>query len=118
MSITSLKYANAEQTLLKVVSDSAEYSAPWPCHTWQALEIQSAIDAGMAIEPWKTDEQVSTEQKESRKQEIFSQLNDIDLQSVRPLRSKINGTSTEADEEKITSLEEKASALRAELVTL
>lgn len=50
MSITNLKYANTEQTSLKVTTDSGEYSAPWPCYTWRAQEIQEAIDAGMVIE--------------------------------------------------------------------
>ena len=50
MSITNLKYANTEQTSLKVTTDSGEYSAPWPCYTWHSQEIQEAIDAGMVIE--------------------------------------------------------------------
>lgn len=118
MSITKLKFQNAEKTSLQVTTDSGSYSTAWPCYTWHNEEIQAAIDAGMTIEPWKTEAELLAEQKETRKQEILSQLNDIDLQTVRPLRAKVNGTATIFDEEKLTSLETQAATLRAELTTL
>lgn len=118
MSVTNLKYASYKNEYLQVTTDVGSYQTPWPCHTWHREEIQAAIDAGMTIEPWKTDAELLAEQKETRKQEILSQLNDIDLQTVRPLRAKVNGTATIFDEEKLTSLETQAATLRAELTTL
>ena len=69
MTITNLKYANAEHTLLKVTTDSGEYSAPWPCHTWHAQEIQAAIDSGVIIEDYLS----LTEIKSQKQSEIKSE---------------------------------------------
>ena len=118
MSITSLKYANAEQTSLKVTTDAGEYSAPWPCHTWHAQEIQSAIDSGIAIEPFKTDAELALEAKQARAGVISERLNEIDLLSVRPLRAKIAGTATQFDTDKLSVLNSEAATLRAELKLL
>ncbi len=118
MSITSLKYANAEQTSLKVTTDSGEYSAQWPCYTWHVNEIQSAIDAGMVIEPFKTDAELALEAKQARAGVISDRLNEIDLLSVRSLRAKIAGVATQFDTDKLASLDSEAAALRAELKTL
>ena len=118
MPVIKLKYTNQEGSSIQVTTDSGSYSTAWPCYTWHNEEIQSAIDAGMTIEPWKTDTELLAEQKDTRKQEILSQLNNIDLQTVRPLRAKVNGTATIFDEEKLTSLETQATTLRAELTAL
>lgn len=118
MSITSLKYTNAEQTSLKVTTDSGEYSAPWPCHSWHAQEIQSAIDAGMVIEPFKTDVELEQEAKQARAAVISERLNEIDLISVRPLRAKIAGAATQFDTDKLVALDSEAVILRAELKAL
>lgn len=50
--------------------------------------------------------------------EIQSLLTANDLASVRPLRAKLAGTSTDFDDNRLAELEEQAQALRAELVTL
>lgn len=70
MAITKLKYTNNEKTQIQVTTDNGTYSAPWPCYTWHAEEIQSAINAGMSIELWKTEEEVLAEAKES----VWSQI--------------------------------------------
>lgn len=61
MTIISLKYTNEEQNSIVVVTDTTSYFTSWPCHTWHAQDIQSAIDSGMVIEPWKTDEEILSE---------------------------------------------------------
>lgn len=61
MIITHLKYTNTEQTSLQVTTDSGSYTCSWPCHTWHAQDIQSAIDSGMIIELWKTEEEILSE---------------------------------------------------------
>lgn len=65
MTITSLKYASMSQDSIQVTLEDGSYTAPWPCHTWHAEEIQAAIDSGMSIELWKTEEEVLAEAKES-----------------------------------------------------
>lgn len=61
-----------------------------------------------------------TEQElaEQRIAEIEQQLTANDLASVRPLRAKLAGTATEADDARLAELEEQAQALRTELATL
>ena len=61
MPVIKLKYANQENTSLRVTTDSGEYSAPWPCYTWHNEEIQNAFKAGLTIEPWKTAEEIKEE---------------------------------------------------------
>lgn len=54
----------------------------------------------------------------ARKREILALLEQLDLQSVRPLRAKVAGTATADDERILAELESQAVALRAELATL
>ena len=58
------------------------------------------------------------EQKQLRIDEIKSRLNEIDLESVRPLRAKVHGAATPEDDAKLAALEQEAEALRAELAGL
>lgn len=53
--------------------------------------------------------------KQERKAEILSRLQAIDTESVRPLRAKLSGNSTEEDDKKLADLESEAVKLRAEL---
>ena len=57
-------------------------------------------------------------QESTAEQRIKSRLLEIDLESVRPLRAKANGTSTPEDDAKLAALEQEAEALRAELAGL
>lgn len=66
------------------------------------------------------DEVFSENQPESiqvdlRLLEIKSRLNIIDIETLRPLRAVWAGTSTDADHEKLTALENEAAQLREEL---
>ena len=58
------------------------------------------------------------EQKQLRIDEIKSRLNEIDLESVRPLRAKVSGAATPGDDERLAALEQEAEAVRAELAGL
>jgi hypothetical protein len=65
---------------------------------------------------WIIDETAKAEfERKKRIAEIQSQLDNIDRQSVRPLRAKLAGTDTEADRERLEELEAAASTLRTEL---
>ena len=58
------------------------------------------------------------QQIESRIREIKSELDKIDTLTIRPLRAKMAGVETEADNDKLESLELQAQDLREELDTL
>lgn len=53
-----------------------------------------------------------------RKQEIYQELNNIDIQTMRPIRSIQLGISTIEDTKKLSELEEQAKLLRIELSKL
>lgn len=118
MPVIKLKYANKENTSLQVTTDSGEYSAPWPCFTWHSAEIQAAIDAGLSIEPWKTDAELAQEAKQVRIGEINARLLEIDTLSIRPLRAIQSGTATSFDTNKLATLDTEAAALRTEKKSL
>lgn len=52
MSIQTIQYTSAEKTAIQVTqTDGGQYTAPWPCRTWHAEEIQAWLDAGNPIAP-------------------------------------------------------------------
>ena len=55
---------------------------------------------------------------EIRKNEIYVELENIDTQTIRPLRAKLVGLETSQDEKKLLELETKANILRTELKNL
>ena len=55
---------------------------------------------------------------EIRKNEIYVELENIDVQTIRPLRAKLVGLATSQDEKKLLELETKANTLRTELKNL
>ena len=57
-------------------------------------------------------------EKEQRKTEILARLQEIDSESLRPLRAISQGTATDFDTGKLKSLESEAAALRTELAGL
>ena len=77
----------------------------------------------------KTGQQISKEvemdmpdpaiiENERRVQEIKQRLSEIDTESIRPLRATVDGSATTFDAEKLTALEQEATALRIELKSL
>ena len=65
-----------------------------------------------------TQKEIDDKKKSQRIAEIKSELSLIDMQTMRPLRSKIAGTATVYDENKLKELEDQAEALRTELKSL
>ena len=57
-------------------------------------------------------------ESEIRKVEIYTELENIDIQTIRPLRAKLVGLATVQDEVKLLELETKANSLRTELKSL
>ncbi len=55
---------------------------------------------------------------QTRRDVIAVQLKDIDVLSVRPLRAVASGAGDDFDRDKLQNLDAKATALRAELLTL
>lgn len=71
-----------------------------------------------------TDEEVasigasSVNHAEVRKAQIAARLSEIDLLSVRPLRSMQSGSASEFDVKKLNALDQEAVSLRAELAAI
>ena len=57
-------------------------------------------------------------EKERRVQEIRQRLSEIDTESIRPLRATVDGSAAEFDTQKLTALEQEATALRTEMKSL
>lgn len=53
--------------------------------------------------------------KQLRINEILKELDELDRQSVRPLRAKLLGTATEFEDEKLLEIETNCETLRTEL---
>lgn len=64
------------------------------------------------------EEKIRARQKAVRTAEIKARLSEIDFESIRPLRAKADGNSTEEDEAKLSALEAEAVTLREELEAL
>ena len=81
-------------------------------------EIEGQLPEAASLTKPKPPEPTEAEKAQQRITEIQSLLTANDLASVRPLRAKLAGTSTDFDDNRLAELEEQAQALRAELVTL
>ena len=53
-----------------------------------------------------------------RRKEILAELDEIDRESIRPLRAVADGMATDEDKNRLVKLEERAEALRQELKNL
>jgi len=65
---------------------------------------------------WNSSEWVYS--SELRKSEIYTELDSIDTQTVRPLRAILSGLGTDWDKAKLAELETQAKKLRTELASL
>lgn len=68
--------------------------------------------------PMKTDEEKAQQEAECRIQEIKSELDELDLQAIRPLRAILAGTQTDEDLQKLKEIENLAAELRIKLQPL
>lgn len=90
------------------------------------LIIQGQEDYEKYVRPYvqmweEIDHNVTTTEQYSElteEQQIKNRLSQIDLESVRPLRAKVSGTSTPEDDATLAALEQEAGALREELAGL
>ena len=76
---------------------------------WREITMEEAVELSKPT---------PEEEKQLRITEIKSRLDEIDLESVRPLRAKAYGTSTPEDDATLAALEQEAGALRVELAGL
>ena len=83
--------------------DYEKYVRPY-VQMWEEIDTSSSM-----MEPG---------QESTVEQRIKSRLLEIDLESVRPLRAKVSGTSTPEDDATLATLEQEAGALRVELAGL
>ncbi|KAF1073417.1 hypothetical protein [Halodesulfovibrio sp. MK-HDV] len=86
------------------------------------LEVQPYVEAWKAekarLEAIVPPEPTETEKAQKRIAEIQQELVSNDLASVRSLRAKVAGNSTDADDARLRDLEEQAQKLRTELAAL
>ena len=68
--------------------------------------------------PSPTQEQQDRKEKDKRMADIDTRLSEIDILSIRSLRSKSNGRSNSGDDAKLTELDDEAIILRTERGTL
>lgn len=94
--------------------DKETEKAKWNGTEWIIKTIQEWIE----IENKILEEQKLIYEKENKKQEILNKLNNIDIQTMRPLRAIQLGVNTIEDTKKLTELEEQAKLLRIELSKL
>lgn len=72
-----------------------------------------------ALEAWGlTEEEIEQKAKEQHRKELFEELDNIDLKTIRALRAMSAGTGTEADKKKLEDLEEQAAEIRQQLKEL
>ena len=108
----------------------------WPCfgpEGWRQVEdhrgkigwvngIETVItQLGPLPEGWSSKPPMrSTGEQESddRRAQIFVRLEEIDQESIRPLRALAYGEATEGDKEKLAILDMEAEVLRSELASL
>ena len=90
----------------------AEYEALLDAQASGSVIVADASGKPVAVLPQPENPSVT------RKREILALIEQLDLQSVRPLRAKVAGTATAEDETRLASLEAQAQTLRTELAGL
>ena len=81
------------------------------------IEFPGGIPSQADQDAW-TAEYTANILVESRKSEIYSRLDEIDMQSVRALRSKGVGRGSPQDDLSLSELDDEAESLRLELAGL
>lgn len=76
------------------------------------VKITQVIEAHLAVDA------ATRRANQVRAKEIAARLEQIDAETIRPLRAHIAGTATAADEEKLKALEDAAGKLRTEFKEL
>lgn len=77
---------------------------------------QDSLDS--AINNYNHSDYLNSIDIENKIKKIIDRLSIIDLESVRPLRSKISGAGTSYDDEKLAILDSESKSLRAQLSSL
>jgi hypothetical protein len=83
-----------------------EHEAP---EGWTKLEPVKDKPCLWEVDKWIIDKAKETDQEN---QKIISELNKIDMLSIRPLRAKLAGEATKSDDDKLLKLEQDAVLLR------
>lgn len=103
----------------------------WTDDTWEQVENHTGEEGyrdgkpctikeyGPLPEGWSaTPPPVQEDQDAARRVQIMARLKEIDAESVRPLRSIVNGEAVQADTDKLAALDAEAEELRTELAAL
>lgn len=88
----------------------------FPVHaSMQWVDCDDTVEVGYAYDGEFTS---PPEPVVDRAAEIKRELQEIDTKSIRPLRAKMAGTNTQADDDMLADLEADAATLRTELANL
>lgn len=89
----------------------------YEAHGFTEMEVEQAYNGSWYVKgyaPQESDE----EKKAKRRAGIIRELSEIDLKTVRPLRAIQSGAGTQDDIDMLSTLEQQAEELRAELKNL
>jgi hypothetical protein len=104
-----IEYTDGSANSLLKKKDYDSEVAPYVA-LWEAEKIRLDEESERPLLP--------EEIRQARITEIRARLDEIDLESIRPLRAIADNTATDSDREKLARLEEEAASLRAELGAL
>ena len=88
---------------------------------WQdalTVDYMMVVDGKHTYDPSPPYKPTPEELAAQRKAEILSELNSLDMASIRPLRAIVNGAGTDDDRARLHEIETEAGWLRAELTVL
>lgn len=104
------KLANEGKSFVKYLNDTQVSSG-----LVSNDEFKRWIADGNIPDPEFTQEELDEQEAEARRAEIIDRLNQIDAESVRPLRAVLSDTATQTDTDKLAALAAEAEILRGEL---
>lgn len=81
-------------------------------------EVLAYIEDGGIVEDEFTPEELAQQAIDTRRAEIYARLKEIDINSVRALRSKSAGRGKQQDDDSLIAFDDEAELLREELAAL
>ena len=120
MEIIKAKYINSENDgVLITFDDDSTFIIPTFSNRYKFTDMFNEwLDDSGLVEVYQTQAELDEKTKNNRIAEIDIRLKEIDILSIRSLRSKSNGRGNSQDDTKLTELDDEAIALRDERIIL
>lgn len=99
---------------IALVANTREELENTPCIAFDEIE-ETDIEYTLYNGKYLTPAELEQAQKQNQREELIKQLDDLDLNAIRPLRAIQAGTGTQDDTDKLEELEAQAEQIRAEL---